>query len=69
LQAGGDAEHPMIYVREPERRDEFGEVEGAFNSMLEQNASYLNRLQSLNRRLDQLLMERTRSLKQTEQEL
>ncbi|MDL0432786.1 EAL domain-containing protein [Marinobacter sp. TBZ242] len=69
LQAGGDAEHPMIYVREPERRDEFGEVEGAFNSMLEQNASYLNRLQSLNKRLDQLLMERTRSLKQTEQEL
>lgn len=69
VQAGGDAEHPMIYVREPERRDEFGEVEGAFNSMLEQNASYLNRLQSLNRRLDQLLMERTRSLKQTEQEL
>ncbi|MDK8462310.1 GGDEF domain-containing phosphodiesterase [Marinobacter sp. SS13-12] len=69
VQAGGDAEHPLTYVREPERCDEFGEVEGAFNSMLEQNASYLNRLQSLNKRLDQLLMERTRSLKQTEQEL
>ncbi len=37
--------------------------------MLKQNASYLNRLQSLNHRLDQLLVERTRSLKRTEQEL
>ncbi|MCL7942611.1 GGDEF domain-containing phosphodiesterase [Marinobacter sp. ATCH36] len=69
VQAGADSEHPLIYVREPERCDEFGEVEGAFNRMLEQNATYLSRLQSLNKRLDQLLMERTRSLKQTEQEL
>jgi len=69
IQAGTDAEHPLSYVRQPERCDEFGEVEGAFNGMLKQNASYLNRLQSLNQRLDQLLMERTRSLKRTEQEL
>jgi diguanylate cyclase (GGDEF)-like protein len=67
--ASTDAEHPLSYVLQPERNDEFGEVEGAFNSMLKQSASYLNRLRSLNDRLDQLLMERTRSLKRTEQEL
>ena len=67
--AGKDAEHPMMYVNAPERCDEFGEVEGAFNKMLQQNASYLTRLQTLNQRLDQLLEERTRSLRETEQEL
>jgi len=51
------------------RCDEFGEVEGAFNSMLKQSASYLARLRLLNRELDQLLDERTRSLRRTEQEL
>lgn len=67
--AGTDAQHPMAYVRPPERCDEFGEVEGAFNNMLKQNATYLERLTNLNGRLDQLLEERTRSLRRTEQEL
>lgn len=67
--AGKDTEHPMQYVNEPERCDEFGEVESAFNSMLKRNASYLSRLTLLNQRLDQLLEERTRSLRKTEQEL
>ena len=67
--AGDDAEHPLHYVRKPERCDEFGEVESAFNGLLRRNASYLSRLQELNSELDQLLDERTRSLRQTEQEL
>lgn len=69
VSAGEDAEHPLMYVRKPERCDEFGEVEATFNRMLKQNASYLNRLKALNQRLDQLLAERTRSLRRTEQEL
>ncbi|WP_417530739.1 putative bifunctional diguanylate cyclase/phosphodiesterase [Marinobacter lipolyticus] len=69
VRAGADAEHPLMYVRKPERCDEFGEVEATFNRMLKQNASYLNRLKALNQRLDQLLAERTRSLRRTEQEL
>ncbi|WP_297797541.1 GGDEF domain-containing phosphodiesterase [uncultured Marinobacter sp.] len=69
VRAGADAEHPLMYVRKPERCDEFGEVEATFNRMLKQNASYLNRLTALNQRLDQLLTERTRSLRRTEQEL
>ncbi|XKH02325.1 EAL domain-containing protein [Marinobacter nauticus] len=67
--AGDDAEHPLEYVRAPERCDEFGEVESAFNGLLRRNASYLSRLQELNSELDQLVDERTRSLRQTEQEL
>jgi|AntRauTorcE11898_2_1112593.scaffolds.fasta_scaffold00841_5 diguanylate cyclase (GGDEF)-like protein len=67
--AGDDAEHPLQYVRGPERCDEFGEVESAFNGLLRRNASYLSRLQELNSELDQLLDERTQSLRQTEQEL
>jgi diguanylate cyclase (GGDEF)-like protein len=67
--AGKDTEHPMQYVSAPDRCDEFGEVESAFNSMLKQNSSYLSRLNLLNQRLDQLLEERTRSLRKTEQEL
>lgn len=67
--AGDDAEHPGKYVAPPERSDEFGEVESAFNDMLTQNASYLSRMQMLNKNLDQLLDERTRSLRKTEQEL
>ncbi len=67
--AGKDTEHPMQYVNVPERCDEFGEVESAFNGMLKRNASYLSRLTLLNQRLDQLLAERTRSLRKTEQEL
>lgn len=67
--AGDDAEHPLRYLMPAGRFDEFGEVEGAFNGMLKQNASYLARLQLLNRELDQLLAERTRSLRRTEQEL
>lgn len=67
--AGDDAEHPGKYVASPERSDEFGEVERAFNGMLTQNASYLSRMQLLNKNLDQLLDERTRSLRKTEQEL
>jgi len=68
-QAGDDAKHPLQYVRKPERCDEFGEVESAFNGLLRRNASYLSRLHELNSELDQLLDERTRSLRQTEQEL
>ena len=67
--AGDDAEHPLRYLMPAGRCDEFGEVEGAFNSMLKQSASYLARLRLLNRELDQLLDERTRSLRRTEQEL
>ena len=67
--AGEDTKHPLQYVRAPERCDEFGEVESAFNSMLRQNASYLTRLHELNTELDQLLTERTQSLRKTEQEL
>ena len=67
--AGDDAEHPLRYLTPAGRCDEFGEVEGVFNSMLKQNASYLARLQLLNRELDQLLDERTRTLRRTEQEL
>jgi diguanylate cyclase (GGDEF)-like protein len=67
--AAGDTEHPLMYLTPVARCDEFGEVEGAFNSMLRQNASYLARLQLLNRELDQLLGERTRTLRKTEQEL
>ena len=67
--AGDDAEHPLEYVRAPERCDEFGEVESAFNDLLRRNASYLSRLHELNSELDQLLEERTRSLRRTEQEL
>jgi diguanylate cyclase (GGDEF)-like protein len=67
--AGEDAEHPLKYLTPTGRHDEFGEVEGAFNSMLKQNASYLARLHLLNRELDQLLDERTQTLRKTEQEL
>ncbi|MBC7185057.1 MAG: diguanylate cyclase, partial [Marinobacter sp.] len=67
--AGEDAEHPLKYLTPAGRCDEFGEVEGVFNSMLKQNAAYLSRLQLLNRELDQLLAERTRTLRRTEQEL
>jgi diguanylate cyclase (GGDEF)-like protein len=67
--AGKDTEHPMDYVRAPERCDEFGEVETAFNSMLKRNASYLSRMRHLNQKLDQLLEERTLSLRKTEREL
>lgn len=67
--AGEDAEHPLNYLTPAGRGDEFGEVEGAFNSMLKQNAAYLSRLKLLNRELDQLLEERTRTLRRTEQEL
>ena len=67
--AGKDAEHPLKYLTPAGRCDEFGEVEGVFNSMLKQNAAYLSRLKLLNRELDQLLEERTRTLRRTEQEL
>jgi diguanylate cyclase (GGDEF)-like protein len=67
--AGEDAEHPLKYLTPAGRCDEFGEVEGVFNSMLKQNAAYLSRLKLLNRELDQLLAERTRTLRRTEQEL
>lgn len=67
--AAGDTEHPLKYLTPVARCDEFGEVEDAFNSMLKQNASYLARLQLLNRELDQLLDERTQTLRATEQEL
>lgn len=67
--AGKDAEHPLKYLVPAGRCDEFGEVEGAFNGMLKQNASYLARLQLLNRELDQLLDHRTQTLRKTEQEL
>ncbi len=67
--AGKDAEHPENYVVSPERSDEFGELESSFNDMLTQNASYLSRMQLLNKNLDQLLDERTLSLRKTEQEL
>lgn len=67
--AGEDAEHPLKYLTPTGRCDEFGEVEGVFNSMLKQNAAYLSRLKLLNRELDQLLAERTRTLRRTEQEL
>ncbi|WP_291831879.1 bifunctional diguanylate cyclase/phosphodiesterase [Marinobacter sp.] len=67
--AGSDNEHPLRYLTPVGRCDEFGEVEGAFNGMLKQNASYLARLHLLNRELDQLLDERTRTLRKTEQEL
>jgi diguanylate cyclase (GGDEF)-like protein len=67
--AGDDAEHPLRYLMSTGRRDEFGEVEGVFNSMLKQNASYLAKLKLLNRELDQLLDERTQTLRRTEQEL
>jgi diguanylate cyclase (GGDEF)-like protein len=69
IQAGSDAEHPLNYLMLAGRRDEFGEVESAFNTMLKQNASYLLRLQQLNQELDQLLDERTKTLRETEQEL
>lgn len=67
--AGDDAEHPLKYLMPTGRRDEFGEVEGVFNSMLKQNASYLAKLKLLNRELDQLLDQRTQTLRRTEQEL
>lgn len=67
--AGEDAEHPLKYLTPTGRCDEFGEVEGVFNGMLKQNAAYLSRLKLLNRELDQLLAERTRTLRRTEQEL
>ncbi|QFS85356.1 MULTISPECIES: putative bifunctional diguanylate cyclase/phosphodiesterase [unclassified Marinobacter] len=67
--AGSDNEHPLRYLTPVARCDEFGEVEDAFNGMLKQNASYLARLHLLNRELDQLLDERTRTLRKTEQEL
>lgn len=59
--AGDDAEHPLKYLMPTGRRDEFGEVEGVFNSMLKQNASYLAKLKLLNRELDQLLDQRTQT--------
>jgi diguanylate cyclase (GGDEF)-like protein len=67
--AGEDAEHPLKYLTPAGRCDEFGEVEGVFNSMLKQNAAYLSRLKLLNRELNQLLAERTLTLRRTEQEL
>lgn len=68
-QAGEDAEHPLDYIRPTERCDEFGEVESAFNQMLMQSDSHLHRLSTLNAELDQLVAERTQSLRATEQEL
>ncbi len=67
--AAEDAEHPLEYLMPASRRDEFGEVESVFNSMLKQNAAYLARLQLLNRELDQSLEDRTRTLRRAEQEL
>jgi diguanylate cyclase (GGDEF)-like protein len=67
--AGDDAEHPLRYLTREGRSDEFGEVQSAFNIMLKQNASYLARLRTLNSELDNLLDERTRTLRRTEQEL
>ncbi|WP_228151248.1 putative bifunctional diguanylate cyclase/phosphodiesterase [Tamilnaduibacter salinus] len=67
--AGDDAENPLRYLTPAGRCDEFGEVESAFNSTLKQNASYLSRLQTLNKELDRLLDDRTRTLRETEQEL
>ncbi|MBQ0813470.1 MAG: EAL domain-containing protein [Marinobacter sp.] len=67
--AGDDAQHPLRYLTPAGRCDEFGEVESAFNNMLKQNSAYLARLQLLNQELDQLLNERTQTLRKTEQEL
>ncbi|MDX1756196.1 MAG: EAL domain-containing protein [Marinobacter sp.] len=69
LQAGEDAAHPLHYVRQPERCDEFGEVAGALNKMLVHISTYQDRLQVLNEELDKLVDQRTRSLKATEKEL
>lgn len=67
--AGEDAEHPPDYLMPAGRCDEFGEVEGVFNSMLKQNTAYLSRLKLLNREPGQVLEEPTRTLRRTEQEL
>ncbi len=67
--AGADSQNPLLYISPLEDQDEFGEVEEALNQMLGHNADNLEKLTTLNMELDQLLAERTQSLRATEQEL
>jgi diguanylate cyclase (GGDEF)-like protein len=67
--AGVDTQNPLHYISLLENHDEFGEVEEALNQMLGHSANNLEKLNALNLKLDKLVVERTQSLRATEQEL